>query len=500
MESNAEQLVTDFLSEYSASGGYSRDHIARLAGLVTAEDASTVESATRAFFTALVERLADSFEPDAVSLYNRAFTQLIQACRRDARAAQIDQQLEAYGLRSEEDLVARAEYLRQVRVLPNLLHVPPKIKQIIILSRVTLGADIAITSVIIERMKLRFPAAEIVLVGGTKMPELFGGDPRVSFRQIGYRRTATTIERLLTWIELLRCLRDLTSALSPGEYLIVDPDSRLTQLGLLPVVWPEEAWQGREQDPATLRRDYLFFPSREYGSGTSLALSQLSSLWLDEVFGESAPTHPSVSLRRSDIDAARKLVTGMRRGSRPIIAISFGVGDNERKRVSGEFETLLITRLVREGAAVILDKGAGPNEIAAADALIADVTQVECDGRPARVFEIDEQSLTTAPTPADLDILVWNGRIGLLAALIGECDLYIGYDSAGGHIATGLGIPSVDVFAGFRSMRFVARWRPTGKAVSRIVAVDTLGGHGLEEVLSDVLMYSSEILKRSFQG
>ena len=52
---------------------------------------------------------------------------------------------------------------------------PARIQRIIVLSRVTLGADVAITSVIIERMKRNFPLAEIVLAGGSKAPQLFGG-------------------------------------------------------------------------------------------------------------------------------------------------------------------------------------------------------------------------------------------------------------------------------------------------------------------------------------
>ena len=505
MESDAEQLVTDFLGEYGASGGYSRDRIARLAELAFAEDASTSESATRALFTALVEKLADSFEPDSVSLYNRAFAQVIQACRRDPRAAQLDQQLEAYGLRSEDDLIARAGCLRQAFVLPDLIDSSGKIERVIVLSRVTLGADVVITSVMIERMKLRFPVAEIVLVGGSKTPELFGGDPRVSFREIVYRRTGTTIERLLTWIELLRCIRDLTSGLNQGEYLIVDPDSRQTQLGLLPigcVGLRQRSWQEREQDRATNQRDYLFFPSREYGSGTSRALSELTSLWLDEVFDETVPTHPRVSLRRSELDTARNLVTRMKGGSRPIVAINFGVGENQLKRVSGDFEATLVARLIQDGALIVLDKGAGDEERGRANAIIGEATRIERDGRLVRAVEVDPQSVNNPRGSGsfDAEILVWSGGIGMLGALIGECDLYIGYDSAGQHIAAALGVRGISVFAGFSSQRVLERWRPTGRSETRVVAVDTLrGGGDANQVVAQVLQDAREMLRSRSQ-
>ena len=502
MEGPAEQLVAEFFSAYHASRGYLRDHVTRLAELATSEDEQVAESATRAVFTSLVERLADSFEPDAVTLYNRAFAQVVQICRQSPRAKPLDDELEQFGLRSEEDMIARAERLRLV----SSLTAPPgsagRLQRVIVLSRVTLGADVAITSVILERMKRNFPDAEVVLVGGSKAAQLFGGDPKVTFKEISYRRAGTTIARLLTWVDLLACVRELTRGLKGGEYVIVDPDTRLTQLGLLPITRAGEEPQG---GPASVRRlakaqernDYLFFPSREYGGGTSRSLGELTSVWLDEVFGESVTTYPRVSLRRDDIETAHTFINRMRGGLRPIIAINFGVGENQLKRIGGNFEASLIARLIQEGNNLILDKGAGEVELSRVDALIAQAAQIEREGGRVRVVEIDEYSLMRAPRSEEpgAEILVWNGRIGLLAALIAESDLYIGYDSAGQHIAAALGVPCIDVFAGFSSTRMLERWRPTGGAETRVVAVDHLSGANSSEVVAKVSHYANELLK-----
>lgn len=495
MESNPEELISNFLNEYRASNAYSRDRIARLAELATSDDAGSAESATRAFFT-LVERLADSFDPDAVSLYNRVFAQVIQACRTNPRAADLDHELEKSGLRSEEDLLGRVENIRKISPVTVSLD-PAKIRRVVILSRVTLGADVAITSVIIERIKLTFPAADIVFIGGAKTPELFGGDPRLQFVQISYRRGGTTIERLNTWIDLLCCVQETIQGLTPGEYLIVDPDSRLTQLGVLPIETNAPLHGANPKKPDLTTPGYLFFPSREYGAGTSQSLSELTSSWLDEVFGEKAQTHPHVSLAQNDINTARNLVTQMKQGGRRVVALNFGVGENPLKRVGGDFEAAIVAWLIGEGAAVVLDKGASDDEKEWAGAALR---RVELEGRRLRVREIDEQSDAASLTSIDLncDILVWNGRIGMLAALIGECNLYIGYDSAGSHIATALGIPCIDVFAGFGSSRFVERWRPTGAAESKVIAVDPLfGSDGTNEALSEVLRYAGRMLIES---
>jgi ADP-heptose:LPS heptosyltransferase len=330
-------------------------------------------------------------------------------------------------------------------------------------------------------MKHLFPAAEIVVVGGKKLAELFGGDSRLLLKELSYRRTATTIERLLTWLDLLACVRELTREAKPGECLILDPDTRLTQLGLLPVT-------GSDETPA----EYLFFPSREYGGGKSLSLGELTSEWLDEVFGEGARTYPRVSLRNEDIEIARRLVGKVKgSGGRPVVTINFGVGENPLKRVGEAFEVTILMRLIQEGVCIVLDKGAGEDEMARANALVAQLS----GERSVRAVEITEQNLVEAMnSELDSDILTWNGRIGTLAALIGESDLYIGYDSAGAHIAAALGVPCTDVFAGYGWNRFVERWRPSGKGPTRVVAIESRGDDNEANIAETVLKHAREFL------
>jgi ADP-heptose:LPS heptosyltransferase len=500
MEASAEQLVAAFLNEYRASGTYLRGHIARVAELASSEDAQVAEAATKAVFTSLVEPLADCFDPDSVALYNRAFAQIVQTCRRNPSAVLLDEKLERFGLQSEEHLIARSDSLRVVSKLAVQHDSARPVQRVIVLSRVTLGADVAITSVILERLKRTFPAADIVLAGGAKAAQLFGGDPKVSFKEIGYGRAGTTIARLLSWVDLIECVQELTHGLQPTEYLIVDPDTRLTQLGLLPIT---PAFEKPHCAPASAHHrvtaepewsDYLFFPSREYGSATSQSLGELTSAWLDQVLGETVATYPRVSPSDADLHAARWLVKRMKR---PIIAINFGVGENQRKRVGGDFEASLVAHLIREGATIILDKGAGKDEISRADAVIAHATQIEREGRPVRAVEVDEQHSLQAPVvkEPDAELLVWNGRIGLLAALISESDLYIGYDSAGQHIAAALGVPCIDVFAGFSSSRMLDRWRPFGKAETRVLPIDRDNAANPGGVVADVLRHTDDLLK-----
>jgi ADP-heptose:LPS heptosyltransferase len=455
-----DELIAEFLNEFRATGNYRRECVARLAALATNDSPE------------IAERLADSFSPADVSLYNRVFAQTIEQCRQLDTGRAIDDALNHFGLRDETALLRRAESLRHKKTDAHWRSQSDGVRRVVVLSRVTLGADVAITSVIINRFEREFPNADIVLVGGRKAIELFGGDGRITFKEIDYRRAGTTLERLLSWLGVIKATREMTADLSPGEWLIVDPDSRLTQLGLLPLTECEE--------------NYLFFPSREYGAMTSHALGQLTAAWLDEVFDAPLRTLPSLSLRREDIAAASALTKRLRQTSaRAIITVNFGVGENPAKRVNDDFEQSLVAQLLQRGATVILDKGAGADETRRADAVIARARQVAA----ANVAELTERRLVEALNSEafDVELLVWDGRIGVLAALIAQSDLYIGYDSAGQHIAAAVGTPCIDVFAGYSSLHMLDRWRPAGSADSRIVAVDPSRAVDSDKVLSATL-------------
>jgi ADP-heptose:LPS heptosyltransferase len=116
------------------------------------------------------------------------------------------------------------------------------------------------------------------------------------------------------------------------------------------------------------------------------------------------------------------------------IAISLGVGENPAKRIADPFEEELLRMLAAHGPLVI-DKGAGGEEAA----------RVE----------------RAAPGNATF----WNGSFAGFAKIIEGSSLYVGYDSAGQHVAAACGVPLISVFAGSASPRMFARWRPKGNVI-----------------------------------
>ena len=337
------------------------------------------EPCAKALFGILVEGLGDRFEPALCDAYARLFSQAIEG--QDAAA-----------------LVARYDRIRRTR------SVEWEPKRVLVLSRVTLGADVAVTSVMLAAAKQAWPNAEIVFAGPRKNFELFAADRRLSHAAVEYRRGSLR-ERLAVWDELK------SLAVDP-DCLVIDPDSRLTQLGLLPVC---------DEDR------YRLFESRRYGGASEDNLPALAAQWAHETLG--IP------------NAAPYVAVGQASGlSTPYIAVSLGVGENPAKRIADPFEANLLALLATR-APLVIDKGAGGEEAA----------RVERAAGGNATF--------------------WEGSFAGFAKIIAGSSLYVGYDSAGQHVAAACGVPLISIFAGFPVSRMFHRWRPSGPRVT-VIRVD----------------------------
>ncbi|MGH9581799.1 MAG: glycosyltransferase family 9 protein, partial [Bryobacteraceae bacterium] len=337
----------------------------------------------------IVERLGDLFEPALCDVYARLFSQVISRAMPEYRTA---------------DLLVRYRRIRQIRKFSG-----GAVQNIFVLSRVTLGADIAVTSVALAAAKQRFPEAHIHFVGPAKNAELFAADSRIEPVTVAYGRSTMLRERLLAASEL-------EAAMEAPEAIVIDPDSRLTQLGLLPVCDDSR---------------YYFFESRAFGGGLDAALPDLTAEWLSEVF---------------DIERARPYLAPPGQPRAAEIAVSFGVGENEDKRMGGDFEYEVLSRLLRYNVPVAIDRGAGGEEASRVNSLAARL------GSPALLHLHD-------------------GGYASFASHIVRSKLYVGYDSAGQHAANAAGVPLVSAFAGYVSERMLARWRPSGPK-ARVIAID----------------------------
>ncbi|MBL8232175.1 MAG: hypothetical protein JNL98_27005 [Bryobacterales bacterium] len=384
-----DELALELLNQCLRGNSHSTDLLETLLRLAQSPDPAQARKASRALFGIVVERLGDLFDPCLCDSYAALFSDVISFALPDLDASIL---LDRYKrVRTPRKFEGNAERVRDVFVL----------------SRVTLGADVAITSLCLAAMKQRFPVARIYLVGPRKNFELFAGDPRISHAPIAYGREGTLSERLSVY-PVLHELLDV-----PGA-VIVDPDSRLTQLGLLPVCAEEH---------------YYFFESRGYGEYGPETLPALTRRWLDQTFSisdVSAFLAPADTVPGADI------------------TISLGVGENPSKRIGDPFERRLLEHLAGKGRSILIDRGGSPDESARVDRTI--------DGLDG--------------------VRTWTGSFAPFAGAIAKSKLYTGYDSAGQHVAAACGTPLLTIFAGFPSPRMFQRWSPDGPGPKRIVQVD----------------------------
>ena len=155
-------------------------------------------------------------------------------------------------------------------------------------------------------------------------------------------------------------------------------------------------------------------------------------------------------------------------GARRIIVVNFGVGGNPRKKVGRCLEQQLLLSLLQEpNTVILLDKGFGPAELHDSNLLLDSIRE--------KKHRIHHALLDTGlDSDIHWGVIGLQTRIGEIAAVIAQCDEYIGYDSACQHIAAALNIPCLTIFAGSNKMRFIRRWSAFGPQRCRIVHVDTL--------------------------
>ena len=415
-----------------------------LGALAVASEPGVAQAGSRALFGDVVETLADRFDSELCDHYIRVFSRLIATCRRHSGLRKFEERLGRFGLDSEQTFLRRAERVRR----PGAFDVTrcDAVRKAFVLSRVTLGADVAVSSVVLDKMKRTFPHAEVVFLAGEKAGRFFASDRRIRLREVAYRREGSLLDRLNAWPTLIETMEQETAGLRPEEYVLVDPDSRLTQLGLLPLITDDSR--------------YFFFESRSFTAPGATALADLTGRWLETVFGEDGQRSlPYVSLAEQEQSRGRHFRDAA--GGRRIAAVNLGVADNDAKRVPDPFESELLQLLLLHGYAVVLDQGAGEDELTRTARL---VQEIEVSGASVARIEGDVRSIA--------DLNVWRGSLSGFAGLIAASDLYVGYDSAGGHLAAALGVPGIDIFAGASSARMVERWHPWGLRPGGVIAVD----------------------------
>jgi len=408
--------------------------------------------ATKVLFGGIIMPLSDSFKLDGRLVYHKFYAHLLQVVR--SGFPELDNLLNEFAIPN----TPKGEQYLNTRVLEHAVNDrvfsgnKEAIRKVFVLTRGNVGGEIAITSILINKAINIFSNAEVILLAGKKTIEMFGGNPRIKINPVPYEPKGTVLVDMNNWLLTYNAIRqEVESAnLKDGEYLIIDNDSRVTRLGMLPLI-----------KDRSMEKEYHFF-LRTMMTTDEIAnircLGEDTSLWVDRVFGVSSQgekTYPTMYLRNPDTDYAKNIfeITGLK--DEFVVAINVGVSGAHEKRISDKFEQDLIIKLLESGSKVMLDKGFGEEEETRTSRI---VEVVKASGFNTAEFEEAKEINNNSITKPDL--ITFKGGMGKFAALVGESSMYIGYDSQGQHVAAALNRPLIAIFAGYPVSYFPARWKP----------------------------------------
>lgn len=444
-------LVSGVKEHRPGSRGFT-DCTRSLAEAAFCSDPDLAAAATKALFSELVEEWADRFEPSLCATYAAFMSEVLHAPGSPLAAA-----LGSLGYGEADKLLDR---YRRTASAAGPAGLGRHVRKVAVLSRITLGADVAVTRPLLLAAASAFPTAEIEFIGPKKNADLITSGHPIRHREVSYGRSALLVDRLLAWNQLREAVQGSVRGLRPNEFLIVDPDSRLTQLGLLPVV-PDSS--------------YHFFESRSAGGGGSSSLGDLALQWCSGVWGVDAAGTGRVPPQV--LPASSKCLSD--EADRPLAAVSFGVGGRASKRVGAHFEDGLLELLRRRGFRIVLDYGLGEEEARVVDQRVA-----------AFGGTVGELSRDQPGWPSKTDLLTWRGSLAAFGEWTAAASVYLGYDSAAAHLAAAHATPVIEIFAGAPSERFRQRWTPAGPAPVHVLPFT--GSTDVEALLREVDQLAEE--------
>ncbi|HZR00504.1 MAG TPA: glycosyltransferase family 9 protein [Chloroflexota bacterium] len=459
-------LAAAFWARFRADGGVDRAAVRALAGLAIGDGEQTAR-AVAVLFGEVVEPLGDAFGVAEAHAYVDVFAEVIDVARRHPRAAAIDRGLADLGLTNGQ-IAARGHRWLDADPAP----VEGELRLAVVLSKVTLGAEIFQAATIVDALLARYPGCRVLFVGPEGSRGVFLGNDRVDFRAVDYPRRGDLLTRLAAWPAARAIVREATAGLPEASWLVVDPDSRITQLNLLPVA------------PDARTR---FFPSRTIQRPGIERLGELAADWAHGLFGTRGT--PTVWLTADARAWADRLLAQLRPHARLWAAVNFGVGANERKRVGPDFERAVLRGLIADRLGVLLSRGVTDGEVAATNALCeglaaegVDVVHLPPDGDPVALA-----------APGQRQLVTWQAPTERMAALVAAADLHVGYDSAGQHVASAVGTPGVTAFVPSAGPRFVRRWSTWGRGPARVVVVEP-GGTDTATAVRQTLAAAADLL------
>ncbi|TAN59446.1 methyltransferase domain-containing protein, partial [bacterium] len=453
-------------------------------------DASLARTAFGPLFKDIIEYLADFLTIESRDVLVRVFYQIAEIIRRLPGLDKFDRALKSFGVNDEKD-----NFIYHSQVRKNALFTKDRadVKRVVVLPRLTYGAEVAITSVLIKRALELYPQATLYLIiGDKKMRQIFGGNKRIKFRLLKRPRQGGLVENSLSWLNLVKMIKKI------NPDLIFGPDSRVDSSGFRPLISPERYFYWENT-----------LPRADLGAAKPMAI--LLNDRLDSMFGKRAegPAYPTIYLQKKLLRSAQTVKEAFGLGRHYVLAVKYDVGNEYSKSLGQDFQKAHLRALLEEGNVVMLDRGFGEKEEILSQELIdmaegmgvrvIPITDKAGSGKGYQINELSAQEKIEAGEPA---LIVFYGSIGGWVSMTTIANEAFSYDSMNQHFSAAdkgaqAGIPVVIAFTGYHSEIFPKLWAPTGR--NRIVVIPTGIGKcaDWQEVLERALQAHREIKAES---
>ena len=421
------------------------DYSRALAQLAFSRNRRLAAEATHAVFSDVVQPLADRFDTASSDAHAAFMAEVVHA-----PGSPIAETLHTLGYGSPEGLVERYS-----KVGYKYLQEPfdaEDIEQAVVLSRVGIKEDFAVTSTILGCARYAFRGADIDFVAPKKNAYLFASPHAFNRRIVSYPHTSPLAYRLLAWKRVRRAVQTCIQGFPPDERLVVDPDSCMTLHGLLPL-----------GDDSCLR----FFPSRTCAEEEPSRIADLAAAWCGDWFFWGGPeAHPYVVDNTGSSERGFALAFTLRK---KLAGVSFSVGGRESVRLGGDFEDSLLELLRKHGYWTVLDGGRDESDAA----VVAE---------RVRAFRGTMKELAVAKDGRrnHARLMTSKGTLRDFGGWISRALVYIGYDSAASHVAASMGMRVAYVSVGAPNETYAARWTPVA-CDSQFDEVDSISAEGPDD-------------------
>ena len=428
--------------EASPGSNEFRDNARSLASLAYSANRAVATEASHVVRSEIVQPLADRFCQDACDCLVVFMAEAVHA-----PGSPIASTIANLGYPTPQHLVERYGLLDRGELEEYVD--PDDVEKAVLVSRADLKGDIAVSSPILSCASRAFRDTDIEIVGPRTNCLLIGPRHRMERSVVSYNHDSTLGNQLRAWTRLRAKVASAIQEFDAGHWLVVDPDSWMTQFGLLPLA-----------DDRYCR----YFDSRSYAEQSKATLAELANEWANQWFFWGGVEALPYIVRGYGPESGSHSLLIQSQGK--LAGVSFSTDGHQQVRLGADFEDRLLELLRRRGYQTVFDSGREAVDRTNATERI-------------QAFGGSKSHLRTASDAMNnqAQLLTCGATIPNFSGWLRWASVYIGYDSAISHAAGSVAAASIHLSVGAPSSTYRVRWTPTSDGdVVTIPADDSSDG------------------------